>query len=142
MLFLGAKPGIARLAANNLIKSHPGLIIHNHHGFFDHFGKENEKIIDKINGANSDVILVGMGMPLQEKWIKENYDRINSPAVFLPVGALFDYVSETVQRGPQWLTNNGFEWLSRLIIEPKRLWRRYLIGNPKFFFRLITQKKN
>ncbi|MCG2784726.1 MAG: WecB/TagA/CpsF family glycosyltransferase, partial [Anaerolineae bacterium] len=65
-------------------------------------------------------------------------DKLPNANVFLPVGALFDYVAKTIPRGPKFITDNGFEWLARLIVEPKRLWRRYLIGNPLFFLRLIS----
>ena len=140
LFFLGSEPGVADLAGHKLILRHPGLEIHSHHGFFDHFGDENELVLDKINQSGAQVILVGMGMPLQERWVKENMYRIPKGYVFLPVGALFNYVAGTIKRGPRWLTDHGFEWLTRLVIEPKRLWHRYIIGNPLFFARILLHR--
>ena len=83
--------------------------------------------------------MVGFGMPLQEFWIEDNFNRINAQ-IFLPVGALFDYVSENKYRAPKWVTSNGLEWLARLLTEPKRLWNRYIIGNPLFIYRVIMER--
>jgi N-acetylglucosaminyldiphosphoundecaprenol N-acetyl-beta-D-mannosaminyltransferase len=138
--FLGAKPGVAELAAEKLVKSNPGLIITCHHGYFNHAGSENEAVIKKINDSGAKIVLVGMGMPRQERWIIENFHHTLSANVILPVGAMFDYVAGVVPRGPRWMTDHGFEWLSRLIIEPKRLWKRYLIGNPRFLWRVLKQR--
>ena len=75
-------------------------------------------------------------MPLQERWLTENWPNLNA-YVALPAGAAFDYVSGNVYRAPAWMTDNGLEWLGRLLVEPRRLWSRYLIGNPLFFWRLF-----
>ena len=80
-----------------------------------------------------------MGMPLQEKWLRWAAPRLKVNVV-LCVGALFDYLAGRVPRGPRWLTSNGFEWLWRLVVEPRRLWRRYLIGNPRFLMNVLRQK--
>lgn len=140
IFFLGSKPGIAQLAAEKLMDRHPGLVIVSHHGFFDQAGDENNEVITAINDSKASIVFVGMGMPLQEKWIKENFDRLSDVNVFLPVGAMFDYVANIVPRGPKWMTDHGLEWLARLLIEPKRLWKRYIIGNPKFLFHVILQR--
>lgn len=78
-------------------------------------------------------------MPLQEWWLKENWDRVNVD-VAITLGAILDYVSEELRRGPRFLTDNGFEWLARLFIEPRRLWRRYMVGNPVFLMRVLVQR--
>ncbi|MCA1688781.1 MAG: WecB/TagA/CpsF family glycosyltransferase, partial [Actinobacteria bacterium] len=83
--------------------------------------------------------LVGFGMPLQEYWLMENRNRLDAN-VALTGGAVFDYVSGELRRGPRVLTENGLEWLARLLIEPRRLWRRYLIGNPLFLARVLEQR--
>lgn len=137
--FLGGKPGIAEKAARELRKSRPGLKISGtHHGYFGNSGPENEAVIEKINAASPDILLVGMGMPRQEKWLMENHKKLNA-RVFLTGGAVFDYASGGLRRGPRFLTGNGFEWLARLAIEPGRLWRRYLVGNPLFALRVFGQ---
>ena len=75
-------------------------------------------------------------MPLQEMWIEENIHVLNVN-VIMPVGALFDYVSGEIPRPPKWMTEHGLEWLGRLLVEPGRLWQRYIIGNPLFFWRVF-----
>ena len=142
LFLLGARPGVAELAAARLRDSYPGVqIVGTHDGYFDKRAgsAQNESIITAINAAQPQIILVGFGMPMQELWLKENWDRLEVNVV-LTVGALFDYVSGTVARGPRWMTDHGLEWLARLIIEPRRLWRRYLIGNPLFLWRVFKQR--
>ena len=144
LFFLGARPGVAKKAATRLEERSPGLRIAGiHHGYFDRTpgSPENEAVIQEINAANPDILVVGFGMPIQELWLKENWDRLNAN-VAITLGAVFDYVSGELRRGPRILTDNGFEWLARLFIEPKRLWRRYLIGNPLFLWRVLKQRLN
>ena len=93
----------------------------------------------QINTAEPDILLVGFGSPLQERWLMENRDRVNAH-VALTGGAVFGYVSGELRRGPRLLTDNGFEWLARLLVEPRRLWRRYLLGNPLFLLRVLMQR--
>jgi N-acetylglucosaminyldiphosphoundecaprenol N-acetyl-beta-D-mannosaminyltransferase len=142
MFFLGAKPGIASRAANVLLARNPGLAISGtHHGYFTKTvdSTENRDVLDKINNSRADILLVGFGMPMQEYWILENKSSIVAK-VILPVGALFDYLAGETRRGPKILTNRGLEWLTRLIIEPGRLWSRYIIGNPLFIYRVLKQR--
>lgn len=139
---LGAKPGIAEQAAAAIQKHAPGLRISGvYHGYFDKSvnSPENKKVVDLINSSSTHVLLVGFGMPIQEKWLQDNWDALQIN-VALPVGAMFDFLAGETPRGPRWLTDHGFEWLTRLIIEPRRLWRRYLIGIPLFFWRILLQR--
>lgn len=140
--FLGARPGIAEKAALRLREHHPNLrILGIQHGYFDKTqgSKENDKIIQDINQRQPNILLVGFGMPLQERWLMENWDRLEVN-VGITLGAVFDYISGELKRAPSWFTNHGLEWLGRLIIEPRRLWKRYLIGNPLFLLRVIKQR--
>ena len=142
LYFLGARPGVAEEAAKRLRERHPDLRISGfHHGYFDRRAgsEENEAVVRKINAASPDILLVGLGMPLQERWLMENRGRLDA-GVALTGGAVFDYVSGRVRRGPRLLTENGFEWLARLLLEPRRLWWRYLIGNPLFLARVLKQR--
>lgn len=142
LYFLGARPGVAEKAAGKLKERHPGLKIAGiHDGYFDRSkaSPENEAVVEEINAAAPDILLVGFGMPLQERWLMENWGRIDTH-VALTGGAVFDYVSDELRRGPRILTDNGFEWLARFIVEPRRLWRRYLVGNPVFLWRVIRQR--
>ena len=142
LFFLGARPGIAQKAAVRLLARHPELrVVGIHHGYFDHAPQspENETVLEEINAVRPDILLLGFGMPSQERWLMHNWDRIDA-RVALTGGAVFDYVSGELERGPRLLTDNGFEWLARLFIEPKRLWRRYLVGNPLFLLRVLKQR--
>ncbi len=141
LYLLGARPGVAREAARRLGERYPGLKISGaRHGYFDH-GTGSAAVVQAINAAAPDILLVGLGMPLQEHWLMENGHRLNV-GVALTGGAVFDYVSGTLRRGPRLLTENGFEWLARLLVEPRRLWRRYLVGNPLFLLRVFYQRLN
>lgn len=138
--FLGAKEGVARKTANDLLVKNPGLIVAgSYHGYFDKqkTSEENKKVIKEINSLKPDILVVGFGMPDQEKWIHENWEGLDIK-VALPVGALFDYLSGEVYRAPAWMTDHGLEWLGRLLAEPRRLWKRYLLGNPQFIWRLFV----
>jgi N-acetylglucosaminyldiphosphoundecaprenol N-acetyl-beta-D-mannosaminyltransferase len=142
LFLLGARPGVAESAVARLKEQYPNLKIAGvHHGYFDQTAgaSENEAVLAEINAARADVLLVGFGMPLQERWLMRNWSRIDA-RVALTGGAVFDYVSGELKRGPRILTDNGFEWLARLLIEPGRLWRRYVIGNPLFLLRVLRQR--
>lgn len=140
--FLGARPGVADKAAARLRERFPNLrIVGTHHGYFDKTpgSPENEAVIRKINAGKPNILIMGFGMPLQEHWLMENWDRIEAN-VALAGGAVLDYASGELRRAPRWMTDHGLEWLGRLLIEPRRLWRRYLIGNPLFLWRIFRQK--
>lgn len=138
LFFLGARPGVAEQAATLLRLRFPTLPISTQHGYFDPDSAENEQVIQCIAAARPDIMLVGMGMPRQELWMVANHARHPAPIV-IAVGALFDYLAGRVQRGPRWLTDSGGEWLWRLGAEPRRLWRRYLLGNPAFLWLIFQQ---
>jgi N-acetylglucosaminyldiphosphoundecaprenol N-acetyl-beta-D-mannosaminyltransferase len=131
MFFLGAKEGVAHEAAQKLESAVPGLCVHSHHGHFPKDDASSRAVIDIVNQSGAGVLLVGFGMPLQELWITK-YRAELEPRIVFSVGAMFDYIAGNVVRGPRWLTGHGFEWLTRLMIEPRRLWRRYLLGLPEF----------
>lgn len=142
MYLLGARPGVAGEAARGLRRRHPALRIAGaEHGYFDKSvgSGENEAALARVRAARPDILVVGFGMPLQERWISENLHELDC-GVVLAGGAAFDYVSGRARRGPRLLTDNGFEWLARLTIEPGRLWRRYAIGNPVFLARVIRSR--
>lgn len=142
LFFLGSRPGVAEKAATRLKEKLPNLnIVGVHHGFFDKtkFSLENEKVVQLINRVSPDILIVGFGMPLQELWLNDNWERLNV-RVALTGGAVFDYISGKLNRAPRWMNDHGLEWLGRLLIEPGRLWKRYLIGNPLFIWRILKQK--
>ena len=93
--------------------------------------------VEHIDREKPDMLLVGMGTPQQELWVERYFDRIDASVVWT-VGALFDYLSKRIPRAPHLMSDNGLEWVFRLVMEPRRLWRRYLIGNPVFLSRVIA----
>ena len=131
--FLGSEPGVAEAARKNLESLVPDVVVAGEqHGYFDE--DQSAKIIEIINSTRSDILLVAMGNPKQEQWIARHLDRLNVP-VCIGVGALFDYLSGRVTRAPRWMLDLGLEWVFRLLLEPERMWKRYLIGNLKFILR-------
>ncbi len=139
LFLLAGKPGVVEKAMTQLTSAAPNLQVQGHHGYFEKTGAENERVIQLINKFNPGVLFVGFGMPLQEQWILNNLERINA-RVFLPLGACLDFYTGTVYRGPKWMTDCGLEWLMRLVVEPHRLWKRYIIGNPLFFYRIFKEQ--
>jgi N-acetylglucosaminyldiphosphoundecaprenol N-acetyl-beta-D-mannosaminyltransferase len=126
VFYLGGKPGVAHRAAEILKGEIPGLELETHHGYFDMEGEDNERVLEVINAFGPHVLLVGMGMPRQEKWVLRNRARLKANAI-LTAGACFDYVAGAIPTPPRWMGQLGLEWLYRLVSEPRRLWRRYLV---------------
>jgi N-acetylglucosaminyldiphosphoundecaprenol N-acetyl-beta-D-mannosaminyltransferase len=123
---LGSEPGVAEEGARRLRRRYPSLQIRTHDGFFDMNGPGNEVVLADIRAYAPHVLMVGMGMPLQEIWIDANLSQIEARSIFC-VGCMMDYFSGRVPTCPRWLAGMGFEWLYRLLGEPARLWQRYLI---------------
>lgn len=91
---------------------------------------EDKAIVEQITSSNPRILFVGLGCPKQERWIYEHRDSVN--AVMIGVGAAFDFYAGTVSQAPAWIQRMGLEWLFRLVQEPRRLWKRYLVQNPRF----------
>ena len=140
--FMGAMPGVAAEAAQRLTKRYPGLQVAGTHSPSFGFEKNEAEcadIVQKIRAAAPDVLFLGLGSPKQEKWADRFKEQLGVP-VMIGVGISFDYVAGTVKRAPLWMQNIGFEWLFRLCMEPRRLWKRYLLNDPKFFWYVLRQK--
>jgi N-acetylglucosaminyldiphosphoundecaprenol N-acetyl-beta-D-mannosaminyltransferase len=134
--FLGAKESVVNNFNNIISKKYPKLKIAGfHHGYFDK-ETESKTIIENINKTKTNILLVALGAPHQEKWI-EKYKSELDCQVIAGVGGLFDFYSESVKRAPIWMRELGLEWLYRIFQEPKRLWKRYFIGNPLFLYRVL-----
>ncbi len=140
MYFLGNKEGIAKKAKNSLQEKHPDLkVVGTHHGYFEKEGPENDAVIEEINSLKPDILIVGFGMPLQEKWILDNGDRLEV-GIIMTGGNCFTFLAGEESRAPKWMHENGLEWLYRFIKEPRRMFGRYIIGNPLFLYRVLLQK--
>ena len=127
---LGGQPGIAAGAGRTMRSRYPGLTIAGtRHGFFS--AEEEDALIAEINEAGAAIVFVAMGVPRQEKWIARVRERL-SARIVLGVGGLFDYYSGAIARAPRLFRATGCEWVWRLMQEPRRLFVRYIIGNPRF----------
>jgi len=100
--------------------------------------EENEKFIKDISASDADLIWVGLGAPKQEIWMYENYKKLNK-GIMIGIGAGFDYLAGNTKHAPEWMKNASLEWLYRLIQEPKRLWKRYLVTNTLFIFYITLE---
>jgi N-acetylglucosaminyldiphosphoundecaprenol N-acetyl-beta-D-mannosaminyltransferase len=136
VFLFGAKPGVAQAAARQLQSHSPLLTIAGcEHGYLPR-EEWDSTIVSRINCTRPHILLVALGNPLQEQWIAKNLARLDIK-VAIGVGALFDYLAGEVSRAPMWMRRIGCEWLYRLVVEPRRLWRRYLIGNFQFLYRVM-----
>lgn len=140
--FLGAAEGVATKLANHLKSVNPGLTVAGIYSppFADQFSdSENDKMITMINHSKADILWVSLTAPKQDYWIAEHFDRLNV-SVAIGVGAAFDVVAGNIKRSPKWMQKAGLEWLFRLIQEPRRLSKRYLVEAPQFIPLVIKQK--
>ena len=138
IFLLGGKPGIAKQAATEISTRYGVVISGTAHGYFDH-QIDSAPVVEAINASGADILLVAFGAPLQEKWIAKNRHALE-PRILMGVGGLFDFYSGTINRAPVWVREIGFEWVYRILQEPGRMWKRYVIGNPLFLFRVLKWK--
>ena len=136
---VGGKPGIAARMKAKLENDYPGIrIAGEQHGYFDR-EKDGAAVLTKINERKPDILLVAFGVPVQEQWIEDNFDKLDCRIV-MGVGGLFDFYSGNIKRAPTWMREIGIEWFFRFLMEPKRMFKRYFIGNPVFIFRVLRWK--
>lgn len=129
----GGAPGVAETVATTLGRRFPGLRVVGTDAppFRPPTAEEDEAAVERINAARPDVVWVGLGCPRQERWMAAHREQLDA-AVLIGVGAAFDFHAGRVPQAPRWLMRMGLEWLFRLLQEPRRLWRRYLLYNPLF----------
>ncbi len=138
LYLLGARPGVAEEAARWAVARYPALkIAGTRSGYFS--SMEVDGVPEKIRASGADVLLVAMGAPRQELWLERNLEATGA-IVGMGVGGLFDFYSGSIPRAPLWLREIGGEWIYRLIQEPSRMWRRYLLGNWSFLYRIVAEK--
>lgn len=139
--FYGGGPGVASRLAKQLQNRFPGLKVV---GTIEPPFAPLERLATQdtaaaINQAQPDVVWVGISTPKQERWMAAMRSQLQAP-VLIGVGAAFDFHSGSVRQAPTWMQRSGLEWLFRLITEPRRLWRRYLVNNPWFVWSLALQR--
>ena len=138
--FYGGGPGVAERLAKRLGERFDGLQVVGTWTppFRDLTAAEEEALIDRIASSKPDIVWVGLSTPKQERWMARYIGRLPA-AVLIGVGAAFDMHAGITRQAPRWMQRSGLEWLFRLATEPRRLWRRYLINNPRFVWRLFLQ---
>jgi N-acetylglucosaminyldiphosphoundecaprenol N-acetyl-beta-D-mannosaminyltransferase len=140
VFLLGTKPEHIEGAIQNLEKEYPNAKFAGHHGYFSITDQAaNDLIIEQINTLQPNILIVGMGMPLQEAWVQLYRDRLQTNAILVG-GAVIDRLAGEVVDCPVWISSLGLEWCYRLVREPLRLAARYLIGNPAFLFQIALAK--
>ncbi len=142
VFLLGGRPGAADIAAEVLQARHPDLEIVG--TYCPPYGFETDAaelalVNRKIKAAAPQILFVGLGAPKQECWIYDNFQEIGVP-ISVGIGVSFELVSGVVKRAPVWMQRAGLEWFFRLVVEPRRLWQRYVIGNPIFMGLVLRQR--
>ena len=139
--FLGSTDEILQKISARAAKEYPNVHVFNYSPpFRTEFSEEENRImVQNVNEKAPDVLFVGMTAPKQEKWAYRNFEDLNVGHVCC-IGAVFDFYARTSKRAPDWMINLGLEWFYRLIKNPKRMWRRYLIGNVKFVGTILREK--
>jgi N-acetylglucosaminyldiphosphoundecaprenol N-acetyl-beta-D-mannosaminyltransferase len=138
LFLLGGRPGVADAVAGWIRQHTPGLTVCGlHHGYFQP-GEENA-VVAEIAASQADVLLVAFGAPRQEQWIADHLPRLNV-RVAVGVGGLFDFYSGLIPRAPHWVRELGLEWFYRFLREPRRMWRRYFVGNFLFLYRVGRER--
>lgn len=143
IFLLGGQEGVAKKAQEKInTKVGREIIVEAHSPSFGFEKNEAEclEIIERINRSGATVLALGVGAPKQEKWIQKYKNLLPNIRIFMAVGATIDFEAGYKERSPKWMSEVGMEWLHRLLSEPQRLWRRYLIDDPLFFWLVLKQK--
>jgi bacterial polymer biosynthesis proteins, WecB/TagA/CpsF family len=143
MFFLGSSERTLELIRKRAEKEYPALEIHSFSPPFkpEFSEEENRAMIHAVNEIGPDVLFIGMTAPKQEKWAFKHFDQLNAGHVCC-IGAVFDFYAGTVRRAPRWVISIGLEWMYRLVKEPRRMWRRYLIGNTTFINHIFRERRS
>jgi len=140
VFFVGGAEGVAERLAEALKRSCPGLRVAGAEGppFREPTPDEERALVERLNASGAELVFVALGCPKQERWMASHREHLTAPAL-LGVGAAFDFHTGRVPQAPRWMMRAGLEWLYRLLQEPRRLWRRYLILNPLFLAHVVLQ---
>ena len=141
VFLLGAEAGVAERAKKGLERNFGDHCISGVNKGYILDETENRAVLDKINASGAELLVVGMGVPLQEKWIEVNLHLLDNVRIAVAGGAIIDFLAEKVKRAPPLVQRLGIEWLFRFIQEPSRLFRRYFIGNIVFFLYVFRSRR-
>jgi len=139
----GGRDGVADQLASRLQERFPGIQIVGTYcpPFRPLTEHEDSQVIELIDSSGADIVWVGLSTPKQERWMFTHHNKLQVP-VLIGVGAAFDMHAGLLVQAPHWMQRSGLEWLFRLLVEPRRLWRRYLINNPRFIMLMLLQLFN
>ena len=139
--FMGSSPNVLELVKKRAATDYPNITVETYSPpYKPEFSKEdNEAIIHAINQACPDLLWIGMTAPKQEKWAFEHWNELDIHCHCGTIGAVFDFFAGTIKRAPQWWQRHSLEWLYRLMKEPKRMWRRYVLGNILFLYNITKE---
>ena len=142
VMFMGSSQKVLDLIVKRAAEVYPHLKVVTYSPPYkpEFSDEDNKAIIDAINAADPDLLWIGMTAPKQEKWTYSHWSELNIHCHVGTIGAVFDFFAGTVERAPMWWQRNGLEWLYRLLKEPKRMWRRYIIGNALFLWNMLKEK--
>ena len=142
VMFMGSSEKVLALIRKKAAKDYPSLDVVTYSPPYkpEFSEKDNADIIKAINDADPDLLWIGMTAPKQEKWTYQHWKELNIHCHVGTIGAVFDFYAGTAQRAPLWWQEHSLEWLYRLIKEPKRMWRRYVIGNPLFLWNISKER--
>ena len=141
VMFMGSSQKVLELIVKRAAVDYPHLKVVTYSPPYkpEFSDEDNRAIIDAINDANPDLLWIGMTAPKQEKWTYSHWKELNIHCHVGTIGAVFDFFAGTVVRAPMWWQEHGLEWLYRLLKEPKRMWRRYIIGNALFLWNMTKE---
>ena len=144
VMFLGSSEKVLSLIRERAAKDYPCLEVVTYSPPYkpEFSDEDNEAMIMAINDADPDLLWIGMTAPKQEKWAYKHWNELNIHCHCGTIGAVFDFYAGTVKRAPLWWQEHSLEWLYRLLMEPRRMWRRYIIGNTKFLYYIYKERKN
>ena len=142
VMFLGSSDAVLNLIRHRVAEKYPKIEVDTYSPPYkpEFSDEENEAMISAINHSNPDLLWIGMTAPKQEKWAYTHLDRLDVHCHIGTIGAVFDFFAGTVKRAPERWQRVGMEWLYRLLSEPRRMWRRYFIGNAKFIYYIMVEK--
>ena len=143
VMFLGSSDKVLSLICERAAHDYPNLEVRTFSPPYkqEFSDEDNQAMIKAINDAHPDLLWVGMTAPKQEKWAYEHWDELDIHCHCGTIGAVFDFYAGTVKRAPLWWQKHSLEWLYRLLMEPRRMWRRYIIGNAKFLYYIYKEKR-
>ena len=140
--FMGSSEKVLELIRKRAAVDYPNIKVETYSPPYkpEFSDEENRQIIEAINKANPDLLWIGMTAPKQEKWTYTHWKELDIHCHVGTIGAVFDFFAGTVERAPKWWQEHSLEWLYRLIKEPRRMWRRYIIGNMLFLINIAKEK--